>query len=246
MIDFEYANANVPAYEFANHFTEWCYNYHDYKKPFAVTEKRYPTPEEQRRFVKAYVTHKPAFPSTAATPVATPSAGPSTSVTSFMLDARTPYSQFQEEDMKKNERNGREIDRLLRDTRLWRVVCSAQWTAWAIVSAKVEGMDETLEEASTSSTATEPLAADYTSAEMTALADRADEAERKKSEDPLTKASAERQDASPRDDEEGEFDYLGYAQERAMLFWGDVLQLGLVKKDELPQELLKKVKTVEY
>ena len=160
-----------------------------------------------------------------------------------MLDARTPYSQFQEEDIKKNEKIAKEIDRLLHDTRLWRVVCSAQWTAWAIVSAKIEGMDENLEEASTSSTATGPFAADYTGAEMTALAD---EAERKKSEDPLTKASAERQDASPQDDEEGEFDYLGYAQERAMLFWGDVLQLGLVKKDELPQELLKKVKTVEY
>ena len=243
MIDFEYANANVPAYEFANHFTEWCYNYHDHKKPFAVTEKRYPTPEEQRRFVKAYVTHKPAIPSTAATPVATPNAGASTSVTSFTLDARTPYTQFQEEDMKKNERDGMEIDRLLRDTRLWRVVCSAQWTAWAIVSAKVEGMNEISEEASTSSTATESFATDYTNAEMT---DLAGEVERKNSEDPLQKASAERQDASPQDDEEGEFDYLGYAQERAMLFWGDVLQLGLVEKVELPQELLKKVKMVEY
>jgi len=47
-------------------------------------------------------------------------------------------------------------------------------------------------------------------------------------------------------DEEDEFDYLGYAQDRAMFFWGDVLSLGIVKKEELPETLLKRVKTVEY
>ncbi len=46
--------------------------------------------------------------------------------------------------------------------------------------------------------------------------------------------------------EEEEFDYLGYAQERAMFFWGDVLQLGIVKREDLPRELLEKVKIVEY
>lgn len=47
------------------------------------------------------------------------------------------------------------------------------------------------------------------------------------------------------DDDEG-FDYLGYAQERAMFFWGDVLQLGIMRKDELPQTLLEKIKIVEH
>ncbi|KFY06257.1 hypothetical protein V492_08097, partial [Pseudogymnoascus sp. VKM F-4246] len=33
VIDFEYASANTPGLEFANHFTEWCYNYHDPSTP---------------------------------------------------------------------------------------------------------------------------------------------------------------------------------------------------------------------
>ena len=53
------------------------------------------------------------------------------------------------------------------------------------------------------------------------------------------------------DDEEGEggsdgFDYLAYAQDRALFFWGDCLQLGLVKKEELPEDLLAKVKMLTY
>ncbi len=59
VIDFEYANANVPGLEFANHFvrqrsahrtfadkskSEWCYNYHDTKRPYACRVSKYPTP----------------------------------------------------------------------------------------------------------------------------------------------------------------------------------------------------------
>jgi len=52
-------------------------------------------------------------------------------------------------------------------------------------------------------------------------------------------------DETPEEEEE-EFDYLGYAQERAMFFWGDVLQLGIVKREDLPKELLDNVKIVEF
>jgi choline kinase len=58
-------------------------------------------------------------------------------------------------------------------------------------------------------------------------------------------ATAEGKEVEP-DEEEEEFDYLAYAQERAFFFWGDVLQLGLVKKEDLPAQLLQKVKVVEY
>src|SRR5215469_4833723 len=59
VIDFEYANANPPGLEFANHFSEWCYDYHDETAPHACRTALYPTTEEQARFVKAYVTHRP-------------------------------------------------------------------------------------------------------------------------------------------------------------------------------------------
>ena len=50
----------------------------------------------------------------------------------------------------------------------------------------------------------------------------------------------------PEEDQEEEFDYLGYAQHRAMFFWGDVLHLGLAKAEDLPGDLLEKVKTVPF
>ena len=48
------------------------------------------------------------------------------------------------------------------------------------------------------------------------------------------------------DGEEGEeFDYLAYAQDRAMFFWGDMVNLGLVRREELPEELVRRLKVVE-
>lgn len=43
-----------------------------------------------------------------------------------------------------------------------------------------------------------------------------------------------------------EFDYLSYAQERAMLFWGDCVQMGLVKIEELPESLRPRLKILDY
>ena len=48
------------------------------------------------------------------------------------------------------------------------------------------------------------------------------------------------------EEEEEEFDYLAYAQERALFFWGDVLQLGIVRREDLPAALLDEVKVLEY
>jgi choline kinase len=39
---------------------------------------------------------------------------------------------------------------------------------------------------------------------------------------------------------------LGYAQHRALFFWGDMLQLGLVKEEDVPEELRAKLKVVPY
>jgi choline kinase len=49
------------------------------------------------------------------------------------------------------------------------------------------------------------------------------------------------------DEEEG-FDYLAYSQDRAMFFWSDLLQLGLVKPEELPAEMVEHIRTriVDY
>ena len=122
-----------------------------------------------------------------------------------------------EEEKRQDEAVKSEVKKLLRETRLWRVANSAQWVAWGIVQTKVSGMDEALEAQKNSTP---------------------------KSEDSIIRAPQAHLDSELEEAEE--FDYLGYAQERAMFFWGDVLQLGIVKREDLPEELLNKVKVVEY
>ena len=149
-----------------------------------------------------------------------------------MLDSRAPPAQYAEEERKREEVTESEIRRLMLETRIWRVANSAQWVAWGIVQAKVPEMTTPLQ--SSVSSPAQTLDSDPLSQEAAGLA-----------QDARDKRPEE---VGEEEDEEGaeEFDYLGYAQERAMFFWGDVLQLGLVKPVELPEELRAKVKVVEY
>lgn len=111
---------------------------------------------------------------------------------------------------------------LMQQTRLWRVMNSAQWVAWGIVQAKVPGMDEGI-------------------AEM--LAAQQDGAAEGVKTDPATNGDFKAPPVDPEIDEEEEtFDYLAYAQDRAMFFWSDLLALGLVKPDELPSPMVEHIR----
>lgn len=221
VIDFEYAAANTPGLEFANHFSEWTYNYHDPTVPYACDITKYPTPEQQNRFIKAYVDHRPPShtpdtpsaedgPGTPGTP-ALRSTTSTTSIADFMLDARAPPGGWKEEELKREAETEQRVNELLEETRLWRIANSAQWVAWGIVQAKIPGFHLDLESPSEEGGA----AAEGGNAE----------------------------DEENADDEDA-FDYLGYAQERARWFWGDCVLMGLVKKEELPEELREKIKMV--
>ena len=240
VIDFEYASANLPGLEFANHFTEWCYDYHS-SKPYALNAHRYPTPEEQHRFLKAYVQHRsPIQTRPSMSPLPGANHGPPGSISTFMLDSRAPMAQIEEEE-RQDEVAENEVKKLLTETRHWRIANSAQWVAWGIVQAKVPGMDEALEAQKTSTPKSEDtiiqhFGSDPLSQEIGEVAQNAQE-KRPESREVMLDEGLE---------EEEEFDYLGYAQERAMFFWGDILQLGIVKREDLPEELLNKVKVVEY
>ena len=56
VIDFEYAAPNPRAYDLANHFCEWMYNYHS-NTPYLANTDEYPTIAERSRFLEAYVAH---------------------------------------------------------------------------------------------------------------------------------------------------------------------------------------------
>jgi choline kinase len=137
VIDFEYASANTPGYEFANHFCEWTADYHC-STPHVMDQLRYPSRQEQRNFVAAYVDH---------------------------------WTKDGDDEAGK----GKEVERLLEEAKVWRAASSAQWCAWGIVQAKDGVAGE----------------------------------------------------------EQEEFDYFAYARQRGLLFWGDLVELGLVEVEEL-------------
>ncbi|KAI9660509.1 MAG: hypothetical protein M1821_009860 [Bathelium mastoideum] len=307
VIDFEYANANVPGLEFANHFTEWCYNYHDEQAPHALNDWAYPSPSEQARFLRSYVCHQPQTgfnSSPLTTPRFGPTSGPTTegwtgialssspmpsnsataltprtpslphselstsssNMSIFSLDSRTPsVHSIQTSDSRggpdwsgiegaTNEATEEEVKRLMHETRLWRAANSAQWVAWGIVQAKLprtlaKDVERSLadedphkQEHNSSSSALEPDLKD------TSLRERPETMLQKQSDvlEESGLSTGEQKGEQSDEEEEGEFDYLAYAHERALLFWGDMIQAGFVSEKELPERLRARVKILEY
>ena len=142
-----------------------------------------------------------------------------------MLDSRAPPERYQENEEKAERETDAEIQRLMAETRLWRLANSAHWVAWGIVQAKVPGLPEW-----------EPKEKEDGEGDMSPQAKK------------LESASLEVKEAAAavEKDAEEEFDYLGYAQDRAWFFWGDAVKLGIVKAEDLPEVVQKKMKTVEY
>lgn len=335
VIDFEYASQNTVGLEFANHFTEWCYNYHHAEKSFACDTRRYPDENEQYRFVRSYVMHRPQFNAAAS---ATPKmeGREKTNISDFMLDARAPPASagggtgagvweldYDKEEQEREKAQEEEIQKLLAQTRVWRLANSAMWVAWGIVQAKVPELDD-LEQKDRKKSIAEKMGGKVVEKvrQMVGV-DKDGEADEKKDKEngkwkpmsdalkeedrmiqeqsrwdrpegraqeeahregnvdqvavvesdkkmiapnanpyPNSTASAnedesvnggpekEDQSAFPCQGEEEPqdegFDYLAYAQERAMFFWGDCVQMGLVNEDELPEGLRGRVKTVPY
>ena len=255
VIDFEYASANTPGLEFANHFTEWCYNYHDEKRAWACNTQHYPTLEEQRRFIKSYVNHRPQFNARASsTPKLAAMDGLAKgSISEFLLDSRTPggstpggglplgesWNNYAEEEANRERETERHVEELLKETRIWRVANSAQWVAWGIVQAKIPELD------------TKPLVVDESEIEEEPLEiGQNGSAHADKRPEGLVaqalRAGETVKEAEQLEDEEDEFDYLAYAQDRAMFFWGDVVSLGIVGKEDLPAALADRLRFVEY
>ncbi|KIW04781.1 hypothetical protein, variant [Verruconis gallopava] len=270
VIDFEYANANLPGLEFADHFTEWCYNYHDEKASHVCNEKNYPTIEEQRRFLHAYVTHKPSFsksgdsvsghPSGPTTPALTPATSSlSTSlISNFMLDSRFPQTTkdgagaASEEEVEREIEN--EVTRLQHETRLWRPACAVFWIMWGVMKAKIPDLPDFDDPTQSAAVAAGPYNP-HVSISSSTPGTIQSPIEEEEGTDPLNaeaRAMANdfhdrRPDIVEEGDEEDaeEFDYLGYSWERAMLFWGDAVGFGFVKREELPEDVQRNLKVVE-
>ncbi|KEF56287.1 uncharacterized protein A1O9_07868 [Exophiala aquamarina CBS 119918] len=322
VIDFEYASQNTAGLEFANHFTEWCYNYHHPERSTMCDTRRYPNQEEQYRFVRSYVMHRPQFnPSASATPKMEPRE--KTNINDFMLDARAPPGStpasasastgdllgsaamdYDVEERAREKAQEEEIQRLLRETRLWRLANSAMWVAWGIVQAKVPELDEkeesktqraksivegvvdkvkglTMGGGSKDTAEAGDDKVEHHAAAVTAQSDPLTDEDKRlqeqsKNDRPEGRAQEEshRQGGGRRDDahareaqpeeetttststdtpttdepeeETEEYDYLAYAHDRALFFWGDCVQMGIVKEEDLPESLRRSIKVVPF
>ncbi|KAH7389920.1 kinase-like domain-containing protein [Pyrenochaeta sp. MPI-SDFR-AT-0127] len=269
VIDFEYANANLPGLEFANHFTEWAYNYHDAEGPWRCKTKYYPTPEEQHRFIRAYLVHNPALkaqggytsnpmtphlgplPSSGSSTALAATAAPST-ITAFMLDSRAPPGEkYQDQEAQAERQTEEEAKRLMAETNLWRLANSAMWVAWGIVQAHIPGMPdfEAEEKKASGEIGEKAEEVDNEEAETKAKAEGEETSgsvsQEKAEENDVGKTKEEQEADLFKQEDEEEFDYLSYANDRALFLWGDAIRMGIVKAEELPEELRERVKIVE-
>lgn len=238
--------------------TEWCYNYHDANAAELVNAAAYPTPTEQHRFIKSYVTHRPfqpypsnnsnsSNPSIASNPARPNTLAHSSSISAFMLDSRAPPQQLREQEEREEEEVEKEVQRLMDETRLWRLGNSAQWVAWGIVQAKVPGLpDYDIVKGGKTTNINE--SDEQTGEEQSYMNPQGDEGTDVLSPEAEAMAEdlADKRPEEAADEGEDEFDYLAYANDRAMFFWGDVVRLGIVKREHLPEELRERLKIVEY
>lgn len=200
--------------------------------------------------------HLGPLPTSASTTALTATAAPST-ISAFMLDSRAPPGQSYQEQEAQAERNiEEEARRLMAETKLWRIANSAMWVAWGIVQAHVPGLPDfdAADGVANGTTANEDASAaalDGATADVRIKA----EAEEEKILGVSTKEAEPKDGARPELDQDAdlfksqddeEFDYLAYAQDRAMFVWGDLVGMGLVKKEELTEALRRRMKIVEY
>jgi choline kinase len=197
--------------------------------------------------------HLGPLPSSGSTTALAATAAPN-SISAFMLDSRAPPGEkYQEQEAQYERQIEEEAHRLLAETKLWRLANSAMWVAWGIVQAHVPGLpdfDENERNRTSANPSAEAAMLDSATAELEAAAKAAQASTGIVSQETADKAEVQAQMEQAADlfkpQDEEEFDYLQYANDRALFVWGDALRMGIVSSSELPEDLLQRVKLVEY
>lgn len=164
------------------------------------------------------------------------------------------HAYFAEEEQRCEAEVERQVLFLMEETRVWRVANSAQWVAWGIVQAKLpadcpsSADTETITGEGVVDEPEQELGGDLNVDESGGLENRPEgvKAEGLLNGETVKESEKEGEAEGEGDGEDDSFDYLAYAKERALFFWGDVVALGIVSKEELPGELVAALKVVEY
>ncbi|EGG03867.1 uncharacterized protein MELLADRAFT_89841 [Melampsora larici-populina 98AG31] len=108
VIDFEYASANPRAFDIANHFHEWCADYHHPTLSYSLSEHgNYPTETERKTFYKAYLSTE--------------------RITHLSLDGNLPEDNQAEEER---------IKKLEEEVKIWSPASHVMWSLWGLVQAQ--------------------------------------------------------------------------------------------------------------
>lgn len=185
-----------------------------------------------------------------------------------MLDSRAPggggaqqqQGNYAEEEQRRIADVERRVEELMVEARWWRVANSAQWVAWGIVQANIPELEE-WDRACRTPSAGAP-GGEVEDMEKLDLEDGGVDGKGDCGEGAATATAAadggevaaggkegveEGENGSDGEEkEDDEFDYVAYAQDRAMFFWGDCVALGLVKLEDLPKNVQEAVKIVDY
>jgi choline kinase len=171
-----------------------------------------------------------------------------------MLDSRAPPGEkYSEQEAQRERQTEEESRRLMAETKLWRLANSAMWVAWGIVQAQVPGLPDFEAEEKRANANESAAELESATTEMRAEAEAVAKEEKKTGsvsrekvyEKEGAETGAEDADIFKSQDEE-EFDYLAYAQDRAMFLWGDAIRMGMIKAEELPEDVRQRVRMVEY
>lgn len=108
VIDFEYSGANFPAYDIADHFSEWMADYHDKERSYYIHDDKYPSKEEQLNFIKFYVNYN------------------------FQPNSSTLITK-EDPDVNDACASEHEIKKLYNEVIYWRAAVQIQWLVWGLI-----------------------------------------------------------------------------------------------------------------
>ncbi|KAL6452771.1 CKI1 Choline kinase [Candida maltosa Xu316] len=114
VIDFEYSGPNFPAYDIANHFTEWMSDYHDAERSYYIHDDKYPTQVEQLNLIKSYVEYDFQYPSS--------NLKTEKKFDDLINDSTNPVSIIQYE-----------IEKLYNECIYWRASPQIFWGLWGLI-----------------------------------------------------------------------------------------------------------------
>lgn len=226
VIDFEYAGANLPAYDIANQFCEWMYDYHDELESYKTHESKYPSVEERINFLNSYIKYVPGSTTPHFNPMnlsstAQPPLKQSPSVVSIKLN-KLPLS----------------VKILYNETIYWRSTSSILWALWAIVSkgSIIPNEETAVQDFENTKFESGPNGEIYQIIES----NDKDEVASNVSDD-----SDDSQSDFLKPTLDDEFDHLKYALGKVGVFIGDMIQFGLLDKNSIIQDNLQHVKYLD-